>query len=73
MTWRSDIGSGAFEGMGRGWRRMVDVQACDACFGSGGGGGELKCAKCSGSGSIFVNKSSGSYIAAAKWIERVSG
>lgn len=33
-------------GLGRRWRRYVHKVSCSACFGTGGGEGELRCPRC---------------------------
>lgn len=33
-------------GLGRRWRRYVHRVSCSACFGTGGGDGELRCPRC---------------------------
>lgn len=64
--WRA-ADSGAFAGMGRGWRSLVRSETCGDCYGSGGG--DRRCDHCEGSGSVIVDKRSGAHLCAARWVD----
>lgn len=61
--WVPKWGRGELNGLGRGWRAKVRVEACARCYGSG------ECDGCDHTGSVFVRRDSGEVVCSAKWRE----
>lgn len=64
--WVPKWGRGEMAGLGRNWRAKVRVEGCARCYGSG------ECDSCGHTGAVFVLRTDGSRVCAAKWREAVS-